>query len=527
MRPALAFSALRQGPWPSLAVVGLLTTLCLLLPTANPTGDAWYYAACARWGHELVQPHHLLYNGVGWVWLRLVGATGAAPAGLAAMRWLQALNALAAGGCLWALAGLLRRAGVAVVAIPAWLLLVGSCYGMLRFATENETYIQPLLLALLASQAWARALAQPVAHRLGWLLLAGTLAACACLLHQLMVWWWLGLLLGLRPWQSGAALRAALPYLLPAGLVPLAYVGTLLGEGQPLSLAGLLRFALHDYVAGGAQVSLGFKSLLLTGINLVRTAGQVHGNLLPLLRHWPLGLGTVVLACLALGAYGVFGGPFSTAKVVAQPATARLVRRTHAGIGLLHLAFAAQAAGNAEFMVMLPALAALTGAGGALAVWPPRRVAALGTALLGWNLAFGLVPAHSLVYTDAGPALRARVLAQPRAWFLLLDPNLLLNQLHYATGQPVGPPRVAGAPALWAQRPGQSPATFRAWLAARLAAGDTVYTDAVGGYRPLDRAQLALPYDNAALLTGVEQVRVDSFPTFFGPHYLTQLRRLR
>jgi hypothetical protein len=58
-----------------------------------------------------------------------------------------------------------------------------------------------------------------------------------------------------------------------------------------------------------------------------------------------------------------------------------------------------------------------------------------------------------------------------------------------------------------------------------LAAGDTVYTDAVGGYQPLDRAQLVLAHDNAALLTGIEQVKVDSFFTFFGPRYLTRLRR--
>ena len=29
-----------------LLVVGALTALALLLPTANPTLDAWYYAAC-------------------------------------------------------------------------------------------------------------------------------------------------------------------------------------------------------------------------------------------------------------------------------------------------------------------------------------------------------------------------------------------------------------------------------------------------------------------------------------------------
>ena len=525
-RPTFPYPPFAGRPWLSLAVAGLLTAICLALPTANPTGDAWYYAACARWGQELGQPHHLLYNGIGWLWLRLVGAACPAPAGLAALRWLQALNALAYGGCLLALGALLGRAGVGRAAGPAWLLLVGSCFGMLRFATENEAYMQPLLLALLASGAWARALGNEKPGR--WLLLAGLLAAGACLVHQLMVWWWLGLLLGLRPWRGRPALVAAATYAAPALLVPLAYA--LAGPG---GVGGTVRFALHDYLTGNARVELGGKVLLLTGINLMRTTAQVHGNLLPLLHRWPLLLGGTGVASLTLGAYGALGAWRAKARKAAllnvgqangQATQSRrhsasqspTIRRTHALIGGLHLAFAAQAAGNAEFMVMLPALAALALAGGPLAAWPPRRVAALGAALLSWNLAFGLIPARLLDYTGIGPALRARVLAQPQAWFLLRDPNLLLNQLQYYTGRPTGAPRVVGL-----SRPA-APA-YRAWLAARLAAGEVVYTDALGGSYPLDRAQLTQGAVAAQRLAGFAAVRVDSFPTFFGPRYLTRL----
>ncbi|TDN37667.1 hypothetical protein E4631_02050 [Hymenobacter sp. UV11] len=497
--------------WPSLAVAGLLTALCLALPTANATGDAWYYAACARWGQELWQPHHLLYNSIGALWLLLLGASGPAPAGLAALAWLQSLNALVAGGCLLALAPLLRRAGAPRAAVPAWLLLVGSCFGMLRFATENETYIQPLLLALLASLAWARAI-QTKEKAWRWLLLAGLLAALACLVHQLMVWWWLGLLLGLRPWRGRAARAAAACYAAPALLVPLAYA-----LAAPGGVGNVVRFALHDYLTGNARVEIGGKSLLLTAISLVRTAVQVHGNLLPLLHRWPLLLGGVALGSVALGVYSVLGcRPARPLPPLAVVNSARTVRRTHLLIGALHLGFAAQAAGNAEFMVMLPVLAAVALAGGWLVTWPPRRVAAAGVALLSWNLAFGLLPAHLLDYTGTGPALRARVLSQPGAWFLLRDPNLLRNQLQYYTGRPTAAPRILGL-----VRP--DTAALGPWLIARLAAGDTVYTDALGGYRPFDRAQLMQGDAAAQLLAGFAGERVDSFPTFFGPSYLTRL----
>jgi hypothetical protein len=503
---------LRAGrSWPSVAVAGLLTAICLALPTRNATGDAWYYAACARWGQELWQPHHLLYNGIGHLWLRLVGATGPAPVGLLALTWLQMLNALAAGACLLVLARLLWRAGTPSGAVPAWLLLVGSSFGMLRFATENETYILPLLLALLASLAWAQAL-YTGATRYPWLVLAGLLAAGAGLVHQLLVWWWLGLLLGLRPWRGRPALRAALSYALPMLVVPISYALV-----APGGVAGIARFALHDYLTGGAKVELGGRSIVLTAISLVRTVGQVHGSLLPLLGRWPWVLGSIGIASLIVGVYGLLGWRQVRALPVPTGASpARAVRRTHALIGVLHLGFAAQAAGNAEFMVMLPALAAVALAGGVLVAWPRRRVAAAGAALLAWNLAFGLVPAAYLDYSGSGPALRARVLRQPGAWFLLRDPNPLRNQLHYYTGQPVAAPRIVGL-----ARPDS--AAFRAWLATRLAAGDTVYTDALGGYQPFDRARLTLGDAATRLLAGFPAQRVDSFPAFFGPRYLSRL----
>lgn len=494
-----------------MAVAGLLTAICLALPTSNATGDAWYYAACARWGQELWQPHHLVYNAIGWLWLRLVGATGPAPTGELALTWLQNLNALAAGASLLVLGRLLWRAGVPSAAVPAWLLLVGSCFGMLRFATENETYVQPLLLALLASLAWAQAAYKEHQAR-HWLLLAGLLAAAACLVHQLMVWWWLGLLLGLRAWRGWRALGAAMCYALPALLVPLAYV-----LAAPGGAAGVVQFALHDYLTGGAKVELGGKSLLLTSISLVRTAMQVHGNMLPLLHRGPIALAGIGLISIVLGIYGTMGWRTRRAlPVLAGANPARTVRRTHALIGVLHLGFAAQAAGNAEFMVMLPAAAAVALAGGWLLAWPPRRVAAVGLALLSWNLAFGLVPAHVLDYTGTSPALRAQVLAQPAAWFVLHDPNLLRNQLHYVTGRAAAAPRIVGLA-------GQPAAAFRPWLATRLAAGDVVYTDALGSYRPLDRAQLTQGAAEQALLAGWSTVRVDSILTFFGPRYLTRL----
>jgi hypothetical protein len=99
---------------------------------------------------------------------------------------------------------------------------------------------------------------------------------------------------------------------------------------------------------------------------------------------------------------------------------------------------------------------------------------------------------------------------------LLRDPKTLRNQLHYFTGLPTSAPRIVGL----AKRDSLA---FRRWLAGRLAAGDTVYTDALGGYQPFDRARLTQGNQAARLLAGQLAERVDSFATLSGPRYLTRL----
>ncbi|MDF7809763.1 hypothetical protein [Hymenobacter sp. YC55] len=517
----LGFVGSKRAEW---LVIGLLTGLCLLLPTHNSTLDAWYYAACVRHGHELFQPHHLLYNAVGWLWLRML------PAQVDVLAALKVLNALAFGGCLLVLRDLLRRVGGATAPVAGWLLVVGSSFGMLRFATENETYILPLLLSLLASRSWWRAALENKSRQ--WIT-AGGWAAAAALLHQIHAFWWLALLLGTLTAGPVGRWRKVVLYVLPALVVPLAYMAAMPSWKLPFTPLAFWHFVFHDLYTGHAGARPSGRTLLLTTINLIRTFGQVHGSTLALLKRWPapggLALLSAVLMLLAFrrlwktrragasGFLGSFPQVFPASAVVPQ----RLFWRTHLLALALQVGCAVWAEGNAEFMVMLPALLAL------LLVNMPDIDAALpwaGTSLLLWNLTFGLLPAYALRLTNTAPLL-ARIQQEPGAWWLLADPNLILNQLHYHTGQATGPANVLPAPALLVQRPGQSPARFRAWLAARRAAGQHVYTDALGGPNLLDRARLTQGGDEVQrqLLTGYRLARIDSFATSFGPVYLTEI----
>ncbi|HEX8426729.1 hypothetical protein [Hymenobacter sp.] len=512
----------KRAEW---VIAGVLTGLCLLLPTRNSTVDAWYYAACVRHGHELFQPHHLLYNAAGWLWVRILPAT------VDALAALKVLNAVAFGGCLLVLRDLLRRVGGAAAPVAGWLLVVGSSFGMLRFATENETYILPLLLSLLASRSWWQAVRKGGNQH--WVA-AGAWAALAALFHQIHAGWWLALLVGTMAASPVGRWRKMSLYVLPALVVPLAYVAAMPSWKLAFTPVAFWHFVFHDLYAGHAGARPSGRTLLLTVINLIRTFGQMHGSTLALLRRWP-----------ALGGFAVLSGGLmllairklwqsrrvdSTSSSAVTPsvlfassaASERLFWLTHLLVLLLQLGCAVWAEGNAEFMVMLPALLAL------LLVNRPEVSTALpwmGASLLLWNLTFGLLPAYTLRLTNT-TALLARIQQEPAAWWLLADPNLVLNQLHYITGEPIGPAKVLPAPALLVQRRGQSPARFRAWLATRRAAGQRIYTDALGGPNLLDRARLTQGGDDAQrqLLAGYRLARVDSFPTSFGPVYLTEIR---
>jgi hypothetical protein len=498
-------------------IILFLTLLYLLLPTRNSTLDAWYYAACVRYAHELPLPHHLLYNPVGLLWTRLLHLLGLQPDTLAA---LKLLNALAAGASLLVLARALRALGEPAGRRAGWVLVVGSSFSLVRFATENEAYVLPVLFSALASLAWIRWQLQ--VPRPAGLLWAGFWAAVACLFHQIHFFWWLGLLLG-TVWYAQQKVRSALLYALPALLVPVAYVLALPYWGKPLTLPALWRFVFHDYYAGLAGNGVSVHGALLTVVNLGRTFGQVHGSMPALVRAMP-GLLVVPVLCAGLLSWAgwVAWQRFRRSPRVeaAEGESKMAVVRTHGLILLAQLGFAAYSDGNAEFMVMLPPLLALVGA--AWTWLPARSLAAAGLALLVWNVAFGLGPGHWLRFTNTDQLLTAAP-AQPRNWFLLDNHNLVLNQLHYRTGNPAGLPNVLPAPTLLVQRPGQSAAGFRAWVQAQQQAGHRIFTDCLGGPKLLDRAQIVYGDQNAALLQGFRTARLDSFPTFFGFRYLTEI----
>ena len=155
----------------------------LLFPSANPVGDAYSNAYSSLWGEEMFRPHHLLYCFYGRVLLQVFGWADVEP-----LLLLQYANALVAGGCLLVLRRMIKRVNADEVFLSAAVAFGGSCFGFIRFATDNECYVVPLLFSLLAMYYVQVFL---VRNSLGRVVKAAVCISSACLFHQLSILVWL------------------------------------------------------------------------------------------------------------------------------------------------------------------------------------------------------------------------------------------------------------------------------------------------------------------------------------------------
>ncbi|MEL6194233.1 MAG: hypothetical protein AAFR66_19390, partial [Bacteroidota bacterium] len=321
-------------------LLGGFLLLYLLLPTQNSTIDAWAYAAEIKQGGQLFHPHHLLFNGFHYLLIHVL------PFSVSTLAWLKVVNAIAAYFSLRMLTGILRISLPLEKEVFSWCFLVGSSFAVMRFATEAETYMIPILFSLAASYAYLKYLFK---QNLLLLILAGALCAIACLFHQIQVGWLIGLSLGAIILQPKKGWVIILPFF----LIPVVYllVWTSLDSSETF-----FQFINRDFYSGTASFSIGIHNFLLTGINFIRSFIQVHGIIPFFLKQSPWAYGSI-LGILMIGIWTLRKGfPISRSAFSSHVKSFKLI---HLGIFLIQLLLAFLSAGNAEFMVMLPFLLAI------------------------------------------------------------------------------------------------------------------------------------------------------------------------
>jgi len=259
----------------SFVLVALFFLIYLFFPSQNSSIDSYNYAANVKWQHDLFFPHHLLYNYFQFIVLKVVNLTGYEPSVLA---FMKVINALFATCTLLVFINLLKLLKYDYKTIFALVLFAGSCFGFVRYATENETYIIPLFWSLLASFYYLKYLKS---ERTKLLILSGIYASIACLFHQIHIFWYIGLLFGTVIYRKD--IKEAIFLSIPSVLILIIYFLAYKQDHFELNQAeNLWQFTLYDYYYGTARFQFGLDNFILGFISFVRSFIQIHG-IIPLL----------------------------------------------------------------------------------------------------------------------------------------------------------------------------------------------------------------------------------------------------
>jgi len=394
---------MKQWKWQ----VAFFVLIYLLLPNSNPSSDALGYAAEVRWNGSLWSAHHLLYN----AWCLLLWKCALPFHDFEPLPLLQAGNALAAGAVLWITGLLLDRFRREYSA--AAVVFTGSSFGFMRYATENETYIMPLLFGVLA--LWF--LTGNLRGKGWWTALS---LALAMLFHQTYIFWWMAMVWYVwrsEGWRQALKPAAALP------AVAIVYALVAYTEG-----ASLWRFLFHDVYEGGVQTTVSERNFIMTPVSLLRSFLQVHGYIFWSWKHdglWSQLMSTAVFGLLAISLLKLVRG-------LQHPVKHNLLQLFLLPAFILHLLFAFYSEGNAEFMVMIPFLFAC-----GISVCAPvqaNRLFLTGVCMLCWNLLHGLLPWHFRDFYGHNQLFQIWVNRTPDTYLVSEEPVMMRNLYYYHSG---------------------------------------------------------------------------------------------
>ena len=386
--------------------------LYLLFPSGLSTTDSWYYAASIKYGGEIFHSHHLLYNALGLVFCWLP-----AKAGFEIISCMKVMNALFAFMTLFVIQQILysfKIAGKQVIIITG---LAGFSFSILRYATENETYIVPLFFALLASFNYIKFITTGN-NRYAWY--TGLWATISVLFHQTYIFWWLGLLIG---FLFEKRKKPIFYYIMISLIAPVVYIIVSLSYKGGSEWERIISFIFGDF---RETVRLGFtgKGMFLSVVNLIRSFMQIHGYIYSMIKENILLLipGIVSLVFMVL-AFMEF--PDRSKTNISKRFTS-----VHIIIMVLQFIFAMASYGNAEFMVMIPVLIFILVPFFALNFekFLLRIMISIGV----WNISYGIIPLH--FKSQAPENFLCESALSGQKIIIALDDQLIKSMLYYKTG---------------------------------------------------------------------------------------------
>lgn len=474
------------------ALLLLITVLCFLFPNNNTTIDSWYYAACVKHHYDLFNnSHHLLYNFFGYKFSQFLNVFYPVDA----LGSLQILNASASAISVLLFSQILKLIGYSpknAVIITAF---CASGFGYLRFATDAETYILPLMWTFCSAYFYIKS------DKLIYTVLASFFAVIAVCTHQLQIWWTLALFIHVC-FLSNRTLKSKILFSLILLFIPVIYFQTyVVGRFCNVSFLG---FIYGQYSSGGAGIDISFKALLLTLVNFFRTFLQVHGQVFYLAKKYPV-ITITVLAILLKMLVFLFLKRREMIKF-----QKRELPGTYSTLFLLtfifNLIFAFVSSGNAEFMVMLPfMMTAYIASKYNLIIYTRSLIIIL--FMLVWNLFTGILPStfENISKTDLQADL---YIHHPETFFVFENKAQVENQVCYITNFE------SGQRFLRLQDIGKY-----------LDSGKTIYTDFGNVNTKFSRAALLKNSEENSLLNAYTLIKSDSFQNLYGKNYIYLVRK--
>jgi hypothetical protein len=400
---------------PKLSWFILLIILCLYLffPSGFSTTDGWYYAASIKHGGEIFHPHHLLYNALGLVFSWLPSM-----AGFEIISCMKVMNAFFALLTLIAIRQILYHFKLTYKQVIIIICLSGLSFSVIRYATENETYIVPLYFALLASYNYIKF---TTSGKNRYALYSGIWAAISVLFHQTYIFWWMGLLFGVLIEKRK---KPALLYIIISLIAPVVYLIVILTFNGGSGWKGITGFILGDF-GENVRLELTGKGIFLSVVNLIRSFIQVHGYIYNMVRDNLLLLipGIVSLVFVVLA--------FLKLPGINKINISKRFTTIHIIIIVLQFMFAMVSSGNAEFMVMIPVLSFILVPFFVLNY--EKFLQRIMIAMAIWNISYGLIP---LYYQNQAPEqfLCDAALSEKGIIIIASDDQLIKSMLYYQTG---------------------------------------------------------------------------------------------
>lgn len=387
-----------------LAVVGF-AVLYIFFLSNNPTSDSYSYAYSSLHGEELLRPHHLLYCWVCRLIYSLFAFTNIEPITI-----FQTFNALMACGTLLVLRRIIKRVNRNENFIFSAIVFCGSCFGFMRFATDNEAYILPLFFSMLSIYYLQVFLSENTILRLIKMSLS---IVIACLFHQLSILVYLSLFIALLLNKRG---KYVLYFILISLIIPIVYAICCFVETNQLSLNALFSFVLHDYIQGYAQSPDLKQVLLLSSISLIRTFLQVHGNIFVFLNFFFTFFVFFFVFFLFFFVFGIVNFVKNKKHNLLLYNEKKFVIILWLILALSFL-FAAFSNGNAEFMIMIPFILIMLYAH---YFTNHKAMLFIGLAFLLWNTCFALIPQKFCKFS-CNEEIVEMMKTYPDATFVLLD----------------------------------------------------------------------------------------------------------